>query len=82
MLRKYGKKAVDSASEQIDKDFFESARLLICRYVPERLLPADLMDSAIDDFLRLYAVALKSRELQQEDMKQAVMAAISELFGN
>ena len=41
-----------------------------------------LMDSAIDDFLKLYAVALKSRELQQEDMKQAVMAAISELFGN
>lgn len=50
--------------------------------MPERLLPADLMDSAIDDFLKLYAVALKSRELQQEDMKQAVMAAISELFGN
>lgn len=58
------------------------ARLLICRYVPERMLPANLMDSTVDDFLKLYAVALKSRELHQEDMKQAVVAAIGEIFGN
>lgn len=55
---------------------------MICRYVPERMLPADLMDSTVDDFLKLYAVALKSRELHQEDMKQAVVAAIGEIFGN
>ena len=46
------------------------------------MLPTDLMDSTVDDFLKLYAVALKSSELHQEDMKLAVVAAIGEIFGN
>ena len=55
---------------------------MICRYVPERMLPPDLMASTIDECLKLYAVALKARQLQQDDMKWSVMAAINEMFGN
>jgi hypothetical protein len=48
------------------------ARLLICLYLPERLIPDDLLDADFDELFRLVGMAQVAREMRIEDIEVGV----------